>query len=54
MIEIEENTRLLHSIKEKIKELGESLWHSRITKGAKRIRRKNIRTELLEWPKKLK
>jgi len=25
MIELEENTKILHSIKEKIKELGESL-----------------------------
>ena len=27
MLELEENTKLLNELKEKIHELGESLWH---------------------------
>lgn len=27
LLELEENTRLLNTLKQKIKEIGESLWH---------------------------
>lgn len=29
MLDLEENSKLLETIKEKIKDLGESLWHSK-------------------------
>lgn len=47
MIELEENTRLLQLIKEKIKELGESLWHYYIRKRTRKIRTRNYWVSLL-------
>ena len=49
MLELEENTRLLQQLKEKTKELGESLWHSWVRKAITRIRKEDNGRELLEW-----
>ncbi len=49
MLELEENTRLLQTLKEKIKELGESLWHSYFRKTIKRTRKTDYAGKLLEW-----
>ena len=40
-MELEENIKLLNSMNDKIKDLGESLWHKYIRKGAKRTRKSN-------------
>ena len=41
MFDIEEKIRILNALKEKIKDLGESLWHKYIRKGVKRTRKSN-------------
>lgn len=40
-MELEENIKLLNSMNDKIKDLGESLWHKYIRKGVKRTRKSN-------------
>ena len=49
MIELQENSRILQVLKEKIHELGESLWHREIKKTIKKFRNKNYGRKLLEW-----
>ena len=41
MLELEENLKELQNLEEKLKELGESLWHREVGKRVKRIRRTN-------------
>ena len=41
MLELEENSRKLEMLKEKIKSLGESLWHNFARKPIKKIGRSN-------------
>ena len=41
MIELEENNKKLQMLNQKIQELGDSLWHRRLKKQIKWIRRKN-------------
>ena len=47
MIELEENTKLLKKLEEKLKELGESLWHFKTRKWIKRITKRNIERRFL-------
>ena len=49
MLELEENTRLLQTLKEKLKKLGESLWHNQFRKAIKWIRKTNNGRKILEW-----
>lgn len=48
MLDLEENSKLLETIKEKIKDLGESLWHRKKYKTIKRFRKWNIERGFLE------
>ena len=41
MLDFEENKRQLNSMQNKLKELGESLWHCKFKRKAKRIRKAN-------------
>ncbi len=41
MLDFEENRRILANLDKKLKEIGESLWHNKIKKRARRIRTKN-------------
>lgn len=47
MIELEENLKLLKNLEEKLKDLGESLWHFYIRKRIKKIRSRNSKAKLL-------
>jgi hypothetical protein len=49
MIELEENSKHLLNMKEKIKSLGDSLWHYKAWRKVKIIRSGNIQTRVLEW-----
>jgi len=41
MLDFEENKRNLQNMQSKLKELGESLWHFKIRKRIRKIRRRN-------------
>jgi len=41
MLELEETIKILQELKENIKNLGESLWHRKFRKKAKRTWRNN-------------
>ena len=47
MLELEENTRLLKNLEEKLKELGESLWHCKTRTRIKRIRKRDYARKYL-------
>ena len=49
MLDFEENTRHLEQLKNKIKELGESLWHHFFEKWTRQFRAKNKWTRFLGW-----
>lgn len=49
MLELEENARLLQALKNKITELGESLWSNQIRNSIKRVRKSNYARKFLEW-----
>lgn len=53
MLELEENTKKLEELKTKLQELGESLWHSQNRRGAKKTRKSNSRSRLLDRFKKI-
>ncbi len=39
MQDLEENARIVNSLKNKLKDLGDSLWHSKFRKTVKRFRK---------------
>ena len=41
MLDFEENKRQLDSMQDKLKELGESLWHCKFKRKTKKIRNAN-------------
>lgn len=41
MLELEETIKLLQELNEKLQNLGESLWHTKLRNHTKRTRRKN-------------
>ena len=47
MFGLEENSKLLEELENKLKELGESLWHFKIGKWIKGIRKRNIKRRFL-------
>lgn len=52
MFDYEENAKRLNTLKIKLKDLGDSLWHFKFRKRIKNIRRTNSNTKFLEWFKK--
>lgn len=52
MLELEENSKLLQTLEQKLKDLGDSLWHCKNAKKVGRIRKTNNGTKLLgRYPK---
>ena len=49
MLDFEENNKKLTELKNKLQQLGDSLWHYKFRTKVKTIRRKDNRTQLLEW-----
>ena len=49
MIELEENSRLLENMSKKIKELGESLWHTKTKRRIDWAGATNSSRKFLEW-----
>ena len=47
MLELEENSKLLKILEEKLQDLGESLWHFWIRKWIKRFRGWNLKRRFL-------
>ena len=47
MLELEENSKLLQTLEQKLKDLGDSLWHRKNAKKIRRIRKTNNVTKLL-------
>ena len=41
MQDLEENARIINNIKNKLEDLGDSLWHHKFRKHLKRIRKQN-------------
>ena len=52
MLQVEEDAKLLSQLKEKLQELGESLWHTETRKRTKRTWRANDKARVLEWYQK--
>ena len=52
MLELEENNNLLKNLKQKIQELGESLWHSQVRIKITNIRKADYGRKFLEWQQK--
>ena len=51
LLDLEENKKSLNECKQKLKSLGDSLWHYKTRKRFTRIRGKNNGRRILEWPK---
>ena len=49
MFELEENNRKLQELENKLKSLGESLWHNKIRRKVTRTRKTNNARKFLEW-----
>ena len=49
MLELEDNIKELESLKAKLKEIGESLWHWKRKRRTFKIRKRNTRSKFLEW-----
>ena len=49
MLELEENNKLLTDLKNRLKQIGDSLWHHFIREIFKRTRRENNAKWFLEW-----
>lgn len=47
MQDLEENLRILSSQKDKLKDLGDSLWHYQIRRRTKKFRKRNHKTRIL-------
>ena len=47
MLEFEENKKNLSTLKQKVLELGESLWHIKFRRRTKKPRKTNIRRRIL-------
>ena len=48
MIELEENSKLIETLNNKLMDLGESLWHKKNRRGTKKIRTANYEKWFLE------
>ena len=48
MIELDENVKKLQELKQKNKELGESLWHNKFKRWVIKVRSSNARTKFLD------
>ena len=53
MFELEENYKQLEEMIQRLQELGESLWHCKFTKRARKFRKTDITRRILEWYSKL-
>ena len=47
MLDLEENSKVLQSLEQKLTEIGDSLWHYKLKKTNFELRTKNCRTRLL-------
>ena len=54
MLDLEENLKLLQELKEKLKDIGESLWHTKPKKRNWRTWKRNNERRLFVWHKKFK
>lgn len=48
MLDLEENSKLLENIVNRLENLGESLWHRRGRKKIRKFRKTNIKRRFLE------
>ena len=53
MINLEENIKKITDMQQKLKNLGDSLWHFKIRNRINKFRTRDNKRWILEWPKRV-